>query len=156
MVMMSVLMWDINLMKTYELAMHLVLSFVAIALLVILYRGFRNDCVIYQNGKDFLRTLMFVIIMAAPYLLDASWIKDNSIEYFVTWILTPLFTLIFIVLVIDSFYLSITNNQNAYYVESLIAVFRVFYLLLAALLILNYSIMFKNTGHTAQLFFILL
>lgn len=93
---------------------------------------------IYHDGKDFIRTVMIaILIMAAPFLLDASWIEDSNIEFCETWILTPLFTLLFIVLVIDSFYLSIINNQNAYFVGSLIAVFRLFYLLIAVLLILK-------------------
>jgi hypothetical protein len=125
-------------MTTAELAMNVLLSFVAIAFFVILYKGYRNDLVIYQDGKDFMRTMMIaILIMASPFLFDASWIENSNIEFCVTWILTPLFTLLFIVLVIDSFYLSITNNQNAYVVGSLIAVFRVFYLLLALLLILK-------------------
>lgn len=84
--------------------MNVVLSFVANAFFIILYKEYRNDLVIYQDGKVFMRTVMIaILIKAAPFILDASWIEDSNIEFCVTWILTPLFTLLLIVLMIDSF-----------------------------------------------------
>lgn len=82
--------------------------------------------------------------MTSPYLLDAQWIEDGNIEFITTSILTVILSLVFTVLLIDSFYLIIANNQNAYFVGNLIAIFRVLYLQLAVLLNLNYLTMWKN------------
>lgn len=125
-------------MITSNLAIDIVLLVFGLAFLIITYLGFANELVIYQDKKDFLRTVLLAIgLVASIYLANLGEIDDHNKEFLIFWIIAPITYLATFILLMDCFYLCITNNNNAYIVGSLIAIFRLIYITFAFLLILK-------------------
>ena len=123
-------------MTNFELTLNILLLSITGLFLFTTYKGLVNEWVIYEDRKDFLRTLMMAIgLVFSIFLFNLEEIPDLSSDFFVNWIVAPMAYLATTVLIFDCFYLCITNNHNAYITGSLIALFRLLYIFLAFFLI---------------------
>ena len=112
--------------------------FLVVSFFTILILGLNNRVVIYQDKKDFWRVNITMLIgLVLTWLLNLSISGNGFNQFILAWIATPITTIALIILISNSFIMCIKHNES-YFVGSLVAIYRCFYILWGLLLIFGF------------------
>lgn len=108
-----------------------------IGFLWILIQGFNNQLMIYKDKHDLLRLVLTIVSgLILIGLLNRAPSEDLHLNFFLSWIASPVISIVTFILVMNNFIQCIEQNNQRLVMGCLIAFYRYFYILVVVLLMI--------------------